>query len=141
MSENKLSEVNNKITTSIYNARNARLLFEKNIINKLSLEHRFLFKYNVFDINQLIGLCVYNPERYKQTLTILITKKAVDSVKGISLINRCIRKPFFFILLLSLHPSSKVKVKGIPKYIVFRMLRNNVVLLDLARKIYNRMRG
>lgn len=141
MSENKLSEVNYKITTSIYNARNARLLFEKNVISKLPLEHRFLFKYKCFDINQLVSLCVHNQPNYKQIVTILITKKSVDSVKGISLINRCAKKPFAFILLIALHPSSKAKVKGVPKYIAFRLLRNNKVLLDLARKTYNRMRG
>ena len=141
MSESKLNEINNKLTTSIFSARKTRLLFEKNVISKLAEEQRFLFKYNVFDINQLIGLCTHNYTNYKQIVTILITKKAPERIKGISFINRHISKPFFFILLLICHPESKVKVKGIPKYVVIRLLRNNRHLLELARKIYHRMRG
>ncbi|BBR59516.1 MULTISPECIES: hypothetical protein [Enterobacteriaceae] len=141
MNEDKLSEINNKVIASIYNARKARLLFERNIISKLPQEHRFLFKYNSFDINQLISLCVHNETNYKQILSILIFKNAPDSIKGIALIGKYIKKPAVYTLLLAFHPASKVKVKGIPKYMVFRLLRNNKFLLDLARKIYNRMRG
>ncbi|EOQ48441.1 TPA: hypothetical protein ACT2TS_001869 [Citrobacter braakii] len=138
MNDTKINDINDKLITSIYTARSDRVLFEKDIVNKLPDDYKFLFKYKNFDINQLISLSEGN---YKQVLTILITKQTAESVKGGWFINRFIDRPYFYILILSVHPESKVKVNGIAKYTAVKILRKNRYLFDIARKIYNRMRG
>lgn len=138
MNGTKLNDINVKLITSIYTARSDRLISEKDTITKLPDEYKFLYKYKAFDISQLIGLCGTD---FKQVLTILITKKSYESLRGGWFINRFINRPYFFLLILAVHPESKVKIFGITKYTAVKLLRKNKYLFDIARKFYNRMRG
>jgi len=133
-----IDDINNEILSIINNIRNERQKEENKDVNLLPKELRFLYKTSIFQINELLSLC---KDDYRQTVTILITKKSPDKIAGYKFIDKFKKRPFIFINLLANHPKSKVRVKGNIKYAAIKMLKKNKKAFDLARKIHNKLRG
>ncbi|MHB2054902.1 hypothetical protein [Pantoea sp. SGAir0418] len=132
------SEIDNDIMSIIDECRIERKKEERKGANLLPKDLRFLFKSNVFQINELLNLCHGD---YRQIMTVLITKKTPENVKCYDLINKFRNRPFIFITLLSCHPASQVRVKGGFKYAAVKILKKNKRAFDLARKIHHKIRG
>jgi len=138
MNNEKIIEINESVLSIINEARDDRKLKQKKGVNLLPRELRFLYKTSQFNINELIALC---KDDYREIITVLITKSSSESVGGYKYINKFRHRPFVFINMLAFHPASKVKVNGVLKYAVSKLLKRNKVAFDLARKIYNKFRG
>lgn len=132
------SEIDNDIMSVINECRTERRKEERKGANLLPKDLRFLFKSKVFQINELLNLCHGD---YRQTITVLITKKSCESIKYYDFINNFRNRPFVFITLLSKHPASQVRVEGCFKYAVVKILRKNKKAFDMARKIHHKIRG
>ncbi|HHH4457105.1 TPA: hypothetical protein ACPZZ1_004912, partial [Escherichia coli] len=62
-------------------------------------------------------------------------------IRAFTLINRFSRRPLFFIILLAYHPDAQVKINGITKIMIMKILRRNKNIFNFARKIYYKVRG
>lgn len=133
-----LNNINDEIISSIHYAREERALNINNIISRLSNEHKILYRYKTYDINHLLSLCIND---YRELITILITKKIPEDIRAFTLINRFSRRPLFFIILLAYHPDACVKINGITKIMIMKILRRNKNIFNFARKIYYKVRG
>ncbi|ADD77654.1 Hypothetical Protein PANA_2487 [Pantoea ananatis LMG 20103] len=137
MNKEKIISANKDILDEIEIARCDRNQKEKNGINALPKELRFLYKTTTFEINELMILC---KDDYRKNLTLLIAKVTPENIKFYKVIDRFKKRPFVFVNLLAIHPQCKVKVKGRLKYTISRLLRNHKTLFDFARKIYIRIK-
>ncbi|MDA8519132.1 hypothetical protein, partial [Citrobacter sp. Igbk 16] len=98
----------------------------------------FLYGATNFEVNELLSLCHGD---YINDMAILITKKNANRVFLLNIMTKLFSRPLLIVLFLAYHPSSKVKLHGVFKYVFVRLLKKNPFLLSVARKIYYRWRG